>query len=775
MKRRPYLDAMLLVGVLAMASCRQIAGIQDLPRPCADPLTIDDMEDGDGLICETNGRHGGWFSFGDGTSSNEMFSVSAISGRGSSRRAVHFTGGGFTDWGAILGLNLNSDGISRHAYQAPGVGGLTFWMKSTAPVTVEALTEATVLVDNGGQCDGNVSPNGCNDHFAFQITQPDSGWKQYEVPFSALRQIAGGTATWDPSQLIGVQFLVGPGVGFDVWIDDVAFYYCATPECRPTCSDPKFPVSCAKDAVHPAACFPPAAMCDAVDTWCADPNVLDDMEDGDTFICQTQGRQSGWYAYGDSKAQFEMAQIPGGRGASNYAAHVTGSHLTDWGAGVGFGLKASGRQTYDASAADGIAFWMKGPGIVTVHFRRPETTPPSNPPGTCANGDCDHHFGYNIDARGDQWAEYHVPFSALQQQGGGSGALTWDPTRLLAIEFAIHGSDFDFWIDDVRFYNCTGDACVPTCNTPELPMACAASASQTAACWPAGTDCSNPPDRYYTNVWGSGRNDVWIVGSTETSEVGHTLHWDGVNWTSASTNTPVIWAIWGSDADNAWLAGSRGTMRRRAGSNWIDASSGTATSLYQGMWGSGPNDVWASGAAGTIVHWDGNSWSPIQSPTTKDLWGLWTSSPSDGWAVGVDGTTLRLTASGWAAVASGTSVQLDGVWGSNPNDVWAVGDAGTIRHWNGSAWTGGFESGTTKYLDGVWGSDADDVWVVGESGTILRWNGSAWAMQPSGTNNYLGGVWGSGPDDVYVVGDLNTVLHWDGAHLTPITIDLRTP
>jgi hypothetical protein len=682
------------------------------------------MEDGDAQICRSGGRQGSWYSFGDGSGSNDMFAVSVIEGgRGPSRRAVHFTGGGFTNWGAIAGLNFSGDGLTRNAYRAPAVGGLTFWMKSTTPITVQVLTEATVLVADGGACDAAVSPNDCNNSFAFQITAPDAAWKQYQVPFTALRQLQPGTAAWDPSQLFGLQFLVGPGADFDLWIDDVAFYYCAAPECVPTCTDANLSLACPEGGHHIAGCFPGTATCAQVDTWCGDPALLDDLEDGDRIICASGGRQGNWYPFGDAKASFQPAPIPGGRGASNYAAHLTGSHLTDWGAGIGFTLASSGREVYDASAADGITFWMKTTGFVLVNFRRPETTPTSTTSGTCTDtNDCNHHFGYNIDVRASDWAEYHVPFTTLHQLAGGSGRLTWDPKRLLAIEFAISSPDLDLWIDDVRFYNCTGDACVPTCTTPESPVACPASPSQPSACWPAGTDCANPPDRDYTGVWGSSGNDVWIVGTSTTFGAGYTLHWDGVGWTSASTGTPGIWGIWGSDADNAWMAGQRGTMRRRVGSDWIAASSSTTTALLQGMWGSGPNDVWASGNKGTIVHWDGNSWSPAASQTTNDLWGLWTSGPTDGWAVGVGGTALRLTASGWSPVASGTSAQFDGVWGSGPNDVWAVGDAGTIRHWDGSMWTG-VASGTTNYLDGVWGSGPDDIYVVGYFGTVLHWDG----------------------------------------------------
>ena len=65
--------AALLAALLATAACRQIVGIQDPPPPaCANPLIIDDIEDGDGSICGTAGRNGAWFTVGDGTPSAEV-------------------------------------------------------------------------------------------------------------------------------------------------------------------------------------------------------------------------------------------------------------------------------------------------------------------------------------------------------------------------------------------------------------------------------------------------------------------------------------------------------------------------------------------------------------------------------------------------------------------------------------------------------------------------------------------------------------------------------
>ena len=44
------------------------------------------------------------------------------------------------------------------------------------------------------------------------------------MPFAALTQQPGGSATWNPRFLLGIQFVVGPGAAFDVWVDDIRFY-----------------------------------------------------------------------------------------------------------------------------------------------------------------------------------------------------------------------------------------------------------------------------------------------------------------------------------------------------------------------------------------------------------------------------------------------------------------------------------------------------------------------------------------------------------------------
>src|SRR5205085_2812544 len=103
----------------------------------------------------------------------------------------------------------------------------------------------------------------------------------------------------------------------------------------------------------------------------------------------------------------------------------------------------------------------------------------------------------------DTWFEATVPFAALSRPHGLSpvkgnivgGSATWHPTKLVDVKFtalSVLGAvaPFELWIDDVRFFNCSGADCVPTCGDPERSTACPTVHGIPAGCWPTGTDCS---------------------------------------------------------------------------------------------------------------------------------------------------------------------------------------------------------------------------------------------------------------------------------------------
>jgi hypothetical protein len=269
-----------LAAVTLAAGCNAIFGIHEgKPRPlCADTEAngalepvLDDLEDGDRFICASNGRNGTWYSYSDGTSTDLTpkgdFKPTLIDDkkRGTSRYAARLTGSGFTRFGAAMGFTLSEKDLARQTYDASTVFGIKFWMKSTAPVRVSFITPQTLPSVIGGDCMDGATELNCNHAFGFEITAPSADWVEYEVPFAALQQRAGGSLTWNPRNLVSVEFQLAPFVGFDVWVDDVRFYRCDPDSCLPTCADPAFPVQCPATGPAssdlPARCWPRGANC----------------------------------------------------------------------------------------------------------------------------------------------------------------------------------------------------------------------------------------------------------------------------------------------------------------------------------------------------------------------------------------------------------------------------------------------------------------------------------------------------------------------------------
>jgi hypothetical protein len=563
----------------------------------------------------------------------------------------------------------------------------------------------------------------------------------------------------------------------------------------------------------------PETGADAGTVGCTDPLMIDDMEDGDRFICNSGGRRGAWYTVDDGTStnltpplggNFTQTMIPGGRGTSRQAARLTGSGFTIWGAAMGFNLNQMGSTIvpYDASATQGVKFWMKSNVPVYVNFPIPATLSLAEPAGTCVDSagewNCDNLFGFPISVpTPGEWVEYDVPYAALTQEtyrwdSEGNpiyGNATFDPTQLVNIQFNVRGDEtFDVWIDDIRFYSCAGSDCVPTCTNPAYPVACPARGAVTGGCRPIGTDCSKVLDLGLLAVWGSGPADVWAVGyegtlySGASDQVGyggaqHTgaiVHWDGISWSSVPGGTPYsLDDVWGSGPGDVWAVGNNGTLLHWDSSAWSPRASGTTYPL-EAVWGTDTNNVWAVGDGGTILRWNGSVWSAAASGTTDTLNGVWGSSPTDVWAVGHPGLQVSPTGGGtfvhwdgtrWTPVSSSVSMPLYGVWGSGPNDIWAVGDGGTIAHWTNGAWST-VQSGTTELLLQVWGSGPDDVWIVGVAGTILHWDGNAWSAVQSATTSWLSGVWGSAAGDVWAVGDsiLGNTVHWNGNAWAPVPL-----
>jgi hypothetical protein len=188
---------------------------------------IDDLEDGDNAVLAVEGRDGFWYSYNDGTAgatqspspSVDLAPEAIPGGRGTSTKAVHTTGSGFTDWGAGVGVGLNEDSSKPCVYDASVHTGIELWAKGDATVRMNVATIATADKTEGGSCSTS-----CDDHFGASLDLT-STWTKYTIAFTDLQQAGWGTvASFDAAKLLGLSWQVPGGVDFDFWIDDVTFY-----------------------------------------------------------------------------------------------------------------------------------------------------------------------------------------------------------------------------------------------------------------------------------------------------------------------------------------------------------------------------------------------------------------------------------------------------------------------------------------------------------------------------------------------------------------------
>jgi hypothetical protein len=204
------------------------------------------------------------------------------------------------------------------------------------------------------------------------------------------------------------------------------------------------------------------------------PNDVSDFEDGTGSVLPNDMRNGGWYSYVDTAATCSVmpapngtataAEIPGGRCASMFALHFTGTGCTDWGAGVGTDLKAPAatdggttagpKVPYDVSGYTGVTFWARSDKGSQMRMKMPMTDETKTTDGgecvESATSKCSDDFGANIPLT-KNWVKRTVMFSTMTQEKWGK-AFTWNPAHVTSIQFQVpKGAAFDVWIDDVAF------------------------------------------------------------------------------------------------------------------------------------------------------------------------------------------------------------------------------------------------------------------------------------------------------------------------------------
>ena len=307
--------------------------------------------------------------------------------------------------------------------------------------------------------------------------------------------------------------------------------------------------------------------------------------------------------------------------------------------------------------------------------------------------------------------------------------------------------------------------------------------------WGAPQDCGTAGTSGLNGVWAGYYQDMYAVGNCWYGSPYIVHQFDGASpgsWTDGSSgNLNGIWGLTSGGCSHVCAVGDGGIIYLGGGltgyeMDFYRESSGTNENL-NAVWGTSGIDIFAVGDHGTILHYEGsgNRWAVMYSgidwsekPAINDVWSF---SPDDAWAVGSGGAILHFDGVTWTPLEGPTSADLWGVWGTDPNNVWAVGD-GVILHNNGLGWAWYRDVPQMLYdISGSGWNDVPDVWAVGDDSTVWHYDGNVWATQalpsdPYGYPSRLMGVWAEHANNVWIVGTklaglitVGTSFHWDGS------------
>jgi hypothetical protein len=269
-------------------------------------------------------------------------------------------------------------------------------------------------------------------------------------------------------------------------------------------------------------------------------------------------------------------------------------------------------------------------------------------------------------------------------------------------------------------------------------------------------------------------------------------------WVKESTPvTNTLYGVWGSGPNDIYVVGLGGVILHSNGDGvWQPEASGTLANFVD-VYGSGPNEIYAGAmsactdpgcapdggeAPGGLFRSTGNgTWTDVTPSSVQFASSVWLYGSGEGYVAGANSAgdvLLHLHADGSSTIEPLplTKVGIGRVRGSSANDVYILGGFGRIYHSSGDGhWSlqAATDAGAARFSDqipAVWPVSAHDVYVVGENSLVIHSTGNDdWTQESVPQLSAIPvGVWASGPNDVYVVtgGDFETtgdILHSDGS------------
>jgi hypothetical protein len=168
------------------------------PPLATEPLLVDDFQDGNTQCLATDGY---WYLVNDGTGWQELTFGTAPELVPTSQ-ALHLRGGGFSQWGMALGLDLSG---SLAVFDARPYRELRFRARAEPGSTTEI--EVHILESDL--------------HFSATVALSPS-WSDFALPLgSSFSTASDPVRTLNPASISAIQFFVLSDAPFDYWLDDV--------------------------------------------------------------------------------------------------------------------------------------------------------------------------------------------------------------------------------------------------------------------------------------------------------------------------------------------------------------------------------------------------------------------------------------------------------------------------------------------------------------------------------------------------------------------------
>lgn len=192
-------------------------------------------------------------------------------------------------------------------------------------------------------------------------------------------------------------------------------------------------------------------------------------------------------------------------------------------------------------------------------------------------------------------------------------------------------------------------------------------------------------------VWGTSPTDIWAVGGDISGgNPGIIVHYDGTAWTDVTTvpegeqspgSPRQAFKVWGSGPDDVWVVGTLALAMHWDGAEWTAFPEPVyRTSVLTTVAGSGPDDVWMVGGPGNarVAHWDGTALvedSPPPADIVPGFNGVYASEAHGVIACGENGSIYWRGATGWEADprARATAWSFHACWLDEEGSAWAVG------------------------------------------------------------------------------------------------------